>query len=377
MFRARACLVVTVASILFLGELLPVPPTVPLTPSINQTPRDSASLCALNLWKPYAGAVLPAAVERLLKHWETLDKAAGEGITFLQTLRSLLRVRVSEDGEDSALTTVVGRPVDGRGSSTGGTALCGDADFCQWLLSRSLSSEEASCRPSLAARTASATVWRKLPRPSRDSGRRRREFLRKSPLDDELTARVIRSYRSFAHAGLFGIASGVSSAGGGNGEALHRAAGLWRTVLCLPEGLRPASENRANAALRLAIDLGLPATTTTSFVKTGGDRASAGGGRRMDGSTFTAAGSDEERGKEQSYAKGATAHNVELPQHEASILAGLLDVYPAKRAGEGADGGASATREKPRLGVGATRGALFYRRFLEPVHEALLKRGGK
>lgn len=138
-----------------------------------------------------------------------------------------------------------------------------------------------------------------------------------TPPDDELTGRVIRAYRSFANAGLFGSIGG----GGGGGDALLLATGLLSTVLRLPEGLRPASEHRAKLALRLSIDLGLPTTEGPVSASAGGDAP-----------------------------------------HAESMLAGLLDVGTAEKAAGG--------------GKGATRGALFYRRFSEPVHEALLRQGG-
>lgn len=249
-------------------------------------------------------AVLPAAVERLLKHWKSLDKAAGPGNGISETLRSLLGVRVS--GEDAARVSAASRS-GGGGDNT--------VDLCQWILSQSLSSQEALSRPFLASRTASPVAGAAGNSMRRPQQRRQRQS---SPPDDELTGRVIRAYRSFANAGLFGSIGG----GGGGGDAILLATGLWSTVLRLPEGLRPASEHRAKLALRLSIDLGLPATTGPATAPGGGDAPNA-----------------------------------------ASLLAGLLDVGTAAKAvGEG--------------GKGATRGALFYRRFSEPVHEALLRRGG-
>ena len=255
-------------------------------------------------------AVLPAAVERLLKHWKTLDKAAGSGNGIFETLRGVLQVRVSE--EDAARVSA---------ASHGGGGGGGDdetVDLCQWILSQSLSSQDALSRPFLAARAASAATGAAKSKIARQPQHRRQSL----PPDDELTGRVIRAYRSFANAGLFGSIGG--------GDALLLAAGLWSTVLRLPEGLRPASEHRAKLALRLSIDLGLP--TTTGAVTTAPCGAPSGGG--------------------------------DAPNAAASILAGLLDVT-------------TTAEEKPTEGgKGATRGAMFYRRFSEPVHEALLRRGG-
>ncbi|CAM9566377.1 unnamed protein product, partial [Ectocarpus sp. 13 AM-2016] len=235
---------------------------------------------------------LPAAVERLLKHWKTLDNAAGPGNGLSETLRSLLRVRVSK--EDSARVSAASP------SSGDDDAL----DLCQWILAQSLSSQQALSRPFVSGRAG------RKPSTARSNARRS-----PTPRDDELTGRVIRAYRSFANAGLFGSV-GDGGGGGGGGEEFRLASGLWSTILRLPEGLRPASEHRAKTALRLSMDLGLPTTT------------------------------------------GATTG-------AASILAGLLDLHPAKRAA------ASSA-----VGVGgATRGSLFYRRFSEPIHGALLRRG--
>eukprot|EP00752_Nemacystus_decipiens_P003549 g3275.t1 len=246
---------------------------------------------------------LPAAVERLLKHWKTLDKAAGPGNGIFETLRSLLRVWVP--GEDAARVSAASRGCAGGDDD-------GTVDLCQWILSQSLSSQEASSRPFLAARGASS-----VPGASKTGPRRPQQRRQSSAPDDELTGRVIRAYRSFANAGLFG---GITGNGGNNGGALALATGLWSTVLRLPEGLRPASEHRAKLALRLSIDLGLPATAGPAVPAPGGGSAA--------------------------------------PSAVASILAGVLDVTTAEKATDG--------------GKGATRGALFYRRFSEPVHEALL-----
>lgn len=241
-------------------------------------------------------AVLPAAVERLLKHWKTLDKAVGPGNGLFETLRSLLQVRVSTD------------------SSTG-DGVADIVDLCQWILSQSLSSQEALSRPFLPrasgglSSTATGRIGNSMRRPqNRDRGP-------PSLPDDELTGRVIRAYRSFANAGLFGTIGGDS--GASDGGALRLATGLWSIILRLPDGLRPASELRAKTALRLSIDLGLPTTTGT----------------------------------------------IAASSSAASILTSVLDVRPAVRTVAG--------------GMGATRGALFYRRFCEPVHEALLKRGAE
>eukprot|EP00903_Cladosiphon_okamuranus_P011333 g10683.t1 len=244
---------------------------------------------------------LPAAAERLLKHWKTLDKAAGPGNGIYETLRSLLRVRVS--GVDAARVSTTGRSGNGGGSDD-------TVDLCQWILSQFLSSQEALSRPFLAVRAAASSATGAATKPSTRRPQRRHQS---TPPDDELTGRVIRAYRSFAKAGLFG------HIGNSGGDAFVLATGLWSSVLGLPEGLRPASEHRAKLALRLSIDLGLPTATGPAMTPHGGKAA-------------------------------------------ASILAGLLDVGAAEKATEG--------------GTGATRGALFYRRFSEPVHEALLRRGG-
>lgn len=225
-------------------------------------------------------------MERLLKHWKTLDNAAGPENGLSETLQSLLRVRVSK--EDSARVSAAS-PSGGEDDAV---------DICQWILTQSLSSQQALSRPVVSGRAG------RKPSTARSNARRS-----PTPPDDELTGRVIRAYRSFANAGLFGCVVGV-------GEAFRLASGLWSTVLRLPEGLRPASEHRAKTALRLSMDLGLPTTT---------------------GATTAA----------------------------ASILDGLLDLHPAKRA-----------EASSAVGVGgATRGSLFYRRFPEPIHDALLRRG--
>lgn len=258
---------------------------------------------------PYWRTVLPAAAERLLKHWRTLDSAAGPGDRISETLRGLLRVRVS--GEDAARVSTASRNSNGGGGDGDDTV-----DLCQWILSQCLSSQEALSRPVLAVRAAAPSATGGA---TKTSTRRLQQRRQSTPPDDELAGRVIRAYRSFANAGLFGS---VGNSGGGGGDALVLATGLWSSVLYLPEGLRPASEHRAKLALRLSIDLGLPTTTgsTTPTPTPGGNAA-------------------------------------------ASILAGLLDVGAAETATEGGKGG-------------ATRGALFYRRFSESVHEALLRRGG-
>lgn len=282
--------------------------------------------CSLGTGTTYScrGAVLPAAAERLLKHWKTLDRAAGPGNEFSKTLQSLLQVQVFKE---------VGMRASSSGDSGGGGCF-GTFDLCQWILSQSLSSQEALSRPFLVCRAARTSAMSASADTGAGSstgssvdnnarqikhGHRRRRV--PSPPDDELTGRVIRAYRSFANAEIFGsFGSGGDRSVGSDGDALRLATGLWSTVLCLPEGLRPASEHRAKTALRLAIDLGLPTTPETAMA---------------DGSSKT-----------------------------ASILASLLDLRPAKRATAAAGRGASATR-----------GALFYRRFSEPVHEAILKRG--
>lgn len=206
--------------------------------------------------------VLPSAAERLLSHWKTLDEAAGEGQTFSQTMRGLLRVTVASDESAAGVG-------DKGGTSTRSHQ---DADLCQWLLSQSLSSQEAVSRPSFTTRiTARATGKSGV----RDSGQTRDLSHHHQPPDDELTGRVIRAYRSFATVGLFRIVGVGRLDGGRGGEALPLAAGIYSTVLRLPEGLRPASEMRAATALRLAIELGLPTTTsTTSTTSTGISRVS-------------------------------------------------------------------------------------------------------
>lgn len=221
---------------------------------------------------------------------------------------------------------------DSRSGDSGVGGGSDDVDLCQWILSQSLSSQEALSRPFLVSRagrtsaspagTAGAAAGASGGGSGAGNSAQRPQYREcrqhlPPPPDDELTGRVIRAYRSFANAGIFGDGGGGGSSNRG-GDALRLAAGLWSTVLCLPEGLRPASEHRAKTALRLAIDLGLPTTTRIAA--------------------------------------------ADVSSKTASILASLLDVRPAKRAVEG-------------RGAGATQGALFYRRFSEPVHEAILQRG--
>ena len=307
-------------------------------------------------------AVLPAAVGRLLKHWEILDKAAGEGRGFLRTLQTLLRVQVSD--EDNTAAPIGAEDAffhRGGGSSTSTSSTPSrDVDLCRWIMSQSLTSQEAFSRPSLAGRASGVGdhAWSRIREPgstTSSSGAFSRQ--RQPPPDEELTSRVIRAYRAFAAAGLFGSR--------GSGDALRLAAGLWSTVLCLPEGLRPASEHRASLALRLAIDLGLPTISGTASSTRNARTSSGGGGGsggRDAGTSLVHMGEDA----------GV--------QHAASVLAGLLDVHPVERAevggAHGGDTKSSATGGR-RVAGGATRGALFYRRFSEPIHEALLKRGGK
>lgn len=274
-------------------------------------------------------AVLPSAGERLLKHWESLDKAAGENGEFVRTLRDVVRLQIYER--------------TGGGSSSGATEGC-ETDLCRWLLSQLLSSEEAVSRPGhLSRRTAlSISDPRRPPAaPGRAGFASSRRHARP---DDELTSRVLRGYRYFASAGLFGRVPG----GRGSGDALHLAAGLLSTVLGLPEGLRPASEQRATIALHLSIELGLPTTLAPVIDHPGGGLADA-------------SRSDREQ------------HGAGL--HSGSILSGLLDVGPAARAALAGGGDALCGGGRQVVG-GATRGALFYRRFPLPVHEALLKPGG-
>lgn len=334
------------------------------------------------LWNVvYTGAVLPAAVGRLLKHWKILDKAAGEGKGFLQTLQTLLRVQVSEGNSAAAQIGDEDSPCfgrrDGRSTTTSATNLSRDVDLCRWILSRSLSSQEAFSRPSLIGRGHA----RRLLKEPGTSNSSNRTFSRKRqpPPDEELTGRIIRAYRAFATAGLFGS--------GGSGDALDLAAGLWSTVLRLPEGLRPASEHRASLALRLAIDLGLPTISgtagSTRSARTASGGGSGGGGSGDDSVAMSYSPTSARSGGGRGTGTTPLLHASEdaEPRHTASILAGLLDVHPVGKADiVGAYGGddtkSSATGGRQAAG-GATRGALFYRRFSEPIHEALLKRGGK
>ncbi|CAM9966253.1 unnamed protein product, partial [Laminaria digitata] len=181
-------------------------------------------------------------------------------------LQTLLRVQVSE--EDNAAAPIEAEDASSyrRGGSRSGSTsatLSRDVDLCRWILSRSLSSQEAFSRPSLAG--GASGVGDHARRRSREPGTSsssstsktfsRQQQRQQPPPDEELTGRVIRAYRAFATAGLFGSR--------GSGDALHLAAGLWSTVLRLPEGLRPASEHRASLTLRLAIDLGLPTISGT------------------------------------------------------------------------------------------------------------------
>lgn len=122
-------------------------------------------------------------------------------------------------------------------------------------------------------------------------------------------------------------------------SASRLAAGLWSTVLSLPEGLRPASAQKASSALRLAIDVGLPIVTAVVTPAVG---ASSVGGA-VSGS----------RG--------------------SSVLGGLLDVSPANAA-RGWSGDGHLVGQARGAG-GATKGALLYRRFSDIVHEVLLKAG--
>lgn len=168
-------------------------------------------------------AVLPAAVERLLKHWKTLDKAAGEGDRLSQTLRECLRVRVPS-GKKEGLRDRIGNPE---------TASNETADFCHWLLSRSLCNREALLRrrPSIKvsanynANTSTAPGNISSARSGKSYGgtrnaisssrsssgskpipiswQRERHCVQPSMIDDELAGRVVRAYRQFASAGLF------------------------------------------------------------------------------------------------------------------------------------------------------------------------------
>lgn len=278
-----------------------------------------------------APTVLPAASERLLKHWKALDRAAGEGEKFSDTLRGIIRIRVP-GGDDSR-----------------------EADLCQRLLVRSLSSGEAVSRTAPVAPSAAIGGT-----PRQVRGRVLPTFApmgHQSP-DDELIGRVLRGYRTFASIGIFRDII----IGGRSGFDL--AVGLWSAVLDLPEGLRPAAEHRANTALRLAIELGLPTTTT------------AGGSEGM---------WEEESGllehgkaakKRRRRVEGETGDD-ELAPRAASIVAGVLDVRPAARVRSGSDRDRVLQLEGDRREAGAaTRGALFYRRFSDPIHEALLRPAG-
>lgn len=258
-----------------------------------------------------APTVLPAASERLLKHWKTLDRAAGEGDKFSDTLRGIIRIRV---------------PVGDESRET---------DLCQWLLSRSLPSRETVSRtaPFLAAAS------HQLP-------------------DDELIGRVLRGYRTFATVGVF---RDIVIGGRSNFDL---AVGLYSTVLNLPEGLRPAAEHRATTALRLAIELGLPTTTT------------AVGSKGVWEEESRSAGDSEVTKKRRRRMEGETGDD-ELAPRAASIVAGVLDVRPAVRVTSGSDRNRVLPLEDNRREAGATtRGALFYRRFSDPIHEAFLKPAG-
>lgn len=172
------------------------------------------------------------------------------------------------------------------------------------------------------------------------------------PPDDELTDRVVRAYRAFARVGLFG------GEGGGGAAAVPArpvVSGLWSTVLGLPEGLRPASTQRAGAALRLAVEMGLP--TVGSSPSPAKVRAS------ISCSRSGATGSDSES------PHGGAAAAVEEP--EASILRGLTDTSPSDSVV-----GAAGAGSKGRGGARVTKGALFYRRFADLVHDILLRKEG-
>lgn len=254
---------------------------------------------------------LPAASERLLKHWKTLDRAAGEGDKFSDTLRGIIRIRVPV-GDDRRET-----------------------DLCQWLLLRSLPSREAvsPTAPFLA------TMGHQSP-------------------DDELIGRVLRGYRTFAIVGVFCDIV----IGGRTGFDL--AVGLWSTVLNLPEGLRPAAEHRANTALHLAIELGLPTTTTAVGSKGVWEEESRSAG-------------DGEVTKKRRRRMEEETGDDELAPRAASIVAGVLDVRPAVRVMSGSYRDRVLPLEGDRQEAGAaTRGALFYRRFSDSIHEALLRPEG-
>lgn len=303
-------------------------------------------------------AVLPSAAERLLKHWKILDEAAGERNGFSHTLNAVLQVRVPCD---IGSRLELGIDVNARSeddTSTAGVSAFRNVDLCRWLLSRSLSSPDASYRPSLTDRSKPVST-----------GGRQRARTKPLPIDEELIGRVIRAYRSFANAGLFGSSSRISGTrddGGGDEDALSLAAGLWSSVLCLPEGLRPASEQQATRALRLSIELGLPAIplTRSDGVKHG--RRNVGGSLMANSSSTSSS----------SRSGGMEPDNGRQQTDAPSLLTGLLDTRPAEKAKAKGDSGVPSAAVSGRGRTGATRGTLFYRRFSEPIHDSLLRRGG-
>lgn len=335
---------------------------------------------SLSLLESFWLIVLPAAAERLLSHWKILDRNVGEGSPRLYTiLQDLLRLQNSNQVAESSSMKITD-----------------SQDLCQWLLSSSLSSHEALSRPSLDRTSSTGMV--------NVAELKRLSDHRHPPPDDELTGRVVRAYRAFARAGIFDTTAS-SGATDGTSKApfyvlvwailcalsvrpyhiclhcfgpprrhlarltpghllfivvtvcvypLQKDEGwsarslafvLWFTILSLPEGLRPASAQRASAALRLSIELGLP--------------------------TIVAPRGEISTDSLLLVPFGASSGSPGRTSHEACLLQGLLDVSPA--AG-GVQGGGEDRAGK--VG-GATKGALLYRRFPDIVHEVLLKAGGK
>lgn len=170
--------------------------------------------------------------------------------------------------------------------------------------------------------------------------------------DDELASRVIRAYRTFARVGLLGEAS----CGGPMAAVTERlVGGLWSTVLGLPEGLRPVLTQKAGTALRLAIELGLPIVSSSlsrSEVLSASRNATTGAADAL-------------------YLEEGSGWEFNNREGEC-ILRGLIDISSAQRRPEVARD-AVVVAGAPG---GITKGALFYRRFSDIIHDALLRTGG-